>query len=282
MVMVEPSTERREVEPADPGRPVRGHRRRRWIVAIVVTSALVVTGFVGVRWWLTRPPAHVTVEQAVDRYRSSTSSSSPAAGMPTVPAAGVYVYRTTGSESVDAMGGDSHTYPSPTTITVRPTACGYDLSWIPVEGRSDVTSLCSVGGGWQEAGAVNVHEFFHISDGKTFVCDPGTWYVPPTATTSWTSACHAEDMTSTRTSHVVGTETVTVGDRDVAALHVHVDEVVSGASTGSTQLDLWLDPTTALLLQQLSTATTANDTVVGHVSFQETISLQLQSMTPQT
>ena len=252
-------------------------------MAAAAVAVLVVGGGLGFRAWLTAAPKHVTVGEAVDRYRSSASESSssvaPAIGL---PAPGVYVYTTDGREKVDALGGDTHNYPSPTTITVTSTGCGYHLSWMPVTGRADTTDVCRSAEGFVIATVVNAHEFFHISQAETFTCAPGSWWLPPAGTTQWTSSCRSDGGRLTeRVAHVVGTESVSVGGESRAAVHVRWDDTVTGSSTGSSASDLWLDPSTGLPLRETSTASTGNDTVIGHVTFDERIDLTLTSMAPQ-
>ena len=55
---------------------------------------------------------------------------------------------------------------------------------------------------------------------------------------------------------------------------------MNGVSTGASVTDLWLDPDTGLPWRQTSTASTGNDTVIGHVTFEARIDMTLQSTTP--
>ena len=84
-----------------------------------------------------------------------------------------------------------------------------------------------------------------------------------------------------RTGHVIGTEAVMVGTESVETVHVHLDDVVSGDSTGQTQTDLWLEPSSGLLVRQVSNPETGNATPIGQVTFHETIDLTLTSTAPQ-
>jgi hypothetical protein len=247
-------------------------------VALVAIVGVVI----GFRVWLLQEPARVTVEQAVDRYRSTSSdSTSSSSSMVDAPAPGVYVYTTDGRETVDAMGGDSHVYPSVTTVTVSPTECGFRMSWTPVEGRADDTEVCRGGGGLFESGAVNAHEFFRISQVENFMCAPGAWWLPPAGVTTWTADCRSDGgRLTSRVGQVVGVETMSLGTETRAVVHVRFEDTVTGSSTGASVTDLWLDPDTGLPWRQTSTASTGNDTVIGHVTFDERIDMTLQSTTP--
>jgi hypothetical protein len=225
----------------------------------------------------------VSVDQAVDRYRSTDSDTSAPAPVIGAPAPGVYVYVTDGYETVDALGGDTHTYPAETTITVTPTDCGFRMSWIPLSGRSDTTDVCRSDGGLAVTTAVNSHEFFHIAQDEHFTWDAGAWWLPPNGVTQWTSTGHSDGgRTTVRSGRVIGTESIQVGPQTRTTLHVRFDDTVTGSSTGTSSTDLWLDPSTGLALREVSTAATANDTAVGHVSFSETIDLGVVSAEPKT
>jgi hypothetical protein len=248
--------------------------------------ALGIVGVVGVvstiafRAWLTQAPSRVSVGEAVDRYRSSGGSASAVAvGAPDF---GVYIYATTGSESVDALGGDTHEYPSETTITVTPSDCGFRLVWMPLSGRTDLTEICRRDDALAIAQTVNSHEFFHMAQDERFTCDGDSWWLPPADVTEWTSVCRSDGgRTTARVGHVLGSEQVDVGGVVHSATHVRWDDTVTGSSTGTSSTDLWLDPTTGLPLRETSTASTGNDTAVGRVSFEEHIDLVLTSMNSQ-
>lgn len=250
------------------------------VVAVVVVVAI--AGVIGFRAWLTQAPHRVTVGQAVDRYRSTASDQSSAPAVAGVPEPGVYVYATYGSETVDALGGDTHTYPSETTITVTSTPCGgFQMAWRPVTGRADTTDVCRSNGGLLMTTVVNAHEFFHISQAETFTCDSDSWWLPPPGITRWSSVCRSDGgRTTERAGRVVGTDLVVVGTETRTAVHVRWDDVVSGSSIGTSANDLWLDPSTGLPLHETSTASTGNDTVIGHVTFSELVDLVLTTSTP--
>ncbi len=251
-------------------------------MAVGATIAIAGVGVVGFRWWLTRAPDAITVGRAVDRYRSSTSSSTAGTASGAVPAPGVYVYLTAGHETVDALGGDTHEYPSTTTITVTPKACGFRMTWTPMTGRSDTTDVCSADNGLATTRTIDVHEFFRMSQTETFTCADPSWWLPPKTSSAWTTTCISDGgRITTRQARVIGHEQVTVGDASQPSVHVAIDDVISGSSTGTTSTDLWLDPTTGLLLRERSSAKTANDTAIGRVTFTEQLDLLLQTTTPQ-
>lgn len=261
----------------------RRHRRPPWLAIAIGTVLALFAGVIGFRAWLKQPPEKVTVEQAVDRYRSTASSTTASSPALQAPAPGVYVFSTSGQESVDALGGDTHTYPAETTIMVTLTDCGFRMSWIPLSGRWDTTDVCGADGGFAETTVANAHEFFRISQVEHFVSEPGSWWLPPNGVTQWTSTSRSDGgRTTVRTGRLAGQEQVPVGTEVRPAVHVRFDDTITGSSTGTSSTDLWLDPSTGLPLRETSTATTGNDTIVGHVEFHESIDLRLVSTTPNT
>ncbi|HEX7096593.1 MAG TPA: hypothetical protein VF183_11965, partial [Acidimicrobiales bacterium] len=91
--------------------------RRLWWVLAGFAAGVVVTALVAWLWLRSDSADPVDVADVVERYRASTTN----APTPIVDASvtpGVYVYRTSGSERVDALGGSTHDYPEQTTITV--------------------------------------------------------------------------------------------------------------------------------------------------------------------
>ena len=278
--------ERHEIHEADAveARSKGARSRRRWIIAGLVVVTVVIGGAIGLRMWLTAPARTIGVSETVDRFRQSggsTNSTGSSTPRPQAPADGVYVYDTAGQESVDALGGDTHTYPSDTARTVTAEGCGYRITWAPLSGRSESSLLCLRDGGVAIAESTTAHEFLRQSDEEHFACDAGAWWLPPAGTTTWTTICRTADRVSTRSAHVLATETLVIGGQSRDAIHVRYDDVLSAGSTGTTTSDLWLDRETGLVLKQHNEADTRNDSVIGVVVFRERLDLTLRSVTPQ-
>src|SRR5690242_2729412 len=112
--------------------PARGPRRwmraLRWVLALAL---VVVAGGVLVLWWVSRPPAPVSVNDVINKFRNTSPSSAPRAnGGPQV---GVYLYATQGSEGISA-GHLTHHYPNVTTLTVTTDDCGLNFRWDALTG----------------------------------------------------------------------------------------------------------------------------------------------------
>ncbi len=168
------------------------------VVALVVLTAVALRVI-----WLHDRSRPVGVDVALGRYRdqaahaSTTASPSPATSPPTrpaeqrqdapitpppvaaLPAQGVYRYRTSGSESIDALDGARHDYPSETTMTVAPDGCGVVLRWEPLRERHDEWALCVGDEGIDlRPTAQQYHEFFSQPNAEVVACDRPVTLVP--------------------------------------------------------------------------------------------------------
>ncbi len=235
---------------------------------MVVTVAVVI----GVRAWLTEPPRRVGVAETVEGFRKVSKESAPIDG--------VYVYDTSGQEAVDVLGGDSHTYPADTALTVTTEGCGERMTWKPLAGRAETWLVCPVGGGLTTPSASSVHSFFRQTYDTGFVCD-GSWWVPPPDVTEWTSSCSNDARTSTRTGRVVGIEPYPIDGKTRQAIHVSWIDRLSRDSDGTVTTDVWIDQETGLMLKEHTVTDSRNDSVVGKVVFREQLDLTLRSLTPE-
>lgn len=229
----------------------------------------------------------VPLARTQQRYNASTSSiaitidetTQPQAVTVQLPTPGVYVYATTGRDSVDALTGAHHDYPATTTITVTPTACGVQQRWDVLEQRWEEWQRCAEGEGISEAGRANYDEFFGQSQTDTWVCSGDARPVAAAAGTTWTTTCTGETSTDTFHGVVVGSESQQVGSSAVATMHVRVT-ITDGNPTDSQVIDTWYSAGTDLVVAQTSTAATSNDTAIGTVHYAETYEIRLTSLTP--
>jgi hypothetical protein len=237
----------------------------------------------------------VSVEDAVEEFRGSAASSTSAAAATSAPAGagdaatlepGVYVYRTTGDEGVDTLGGTRHVYPPETTITVTRGGCGLVLRWVALAERSEEWDVCRGPSGdmltsYYEA----LHVFFGQDDRRYYTCPAGTPALPPKHTygerTSIT--CHSGGLTEVTESEVVGLESFTIGGVEREALHLRIAIQLSGddGTTGHAAAELWIDPATALPLRRIERGETTSPTVIGDVHYDEQYELVLISLDPQ-
>lgn len=295
-------------------------RRHPWAWAIGGLVTLLVVCGVGLLIWLRSDSANpVDVADIVDRYRaqaatsssstttSSTvandriphdsqpadrtdSTSSPAGAAPVTP--GVYVYDTTGSESVDALGGSRHRYPATTTITVtREGDRCIRMRWDALEQRWDDRVLCRDGATWRIVALTTFHSFFRQDENRSFTCDDDALFVPDAtagkATPGSSYRCASRGSGKSGASYeiddvsVVGHERVDVGGAEVDAVHVHYDVTVGGETTGATSIDRWFaTDVPGLLVRETNEGWTRSDTVIGAVEYDETYDLRLRRLEP--
>jgi hypothetical protein len=231
------------------------------------------------------------VGQAQQRYDESTSSTSISTSMSTgpgttptttiaqLPAPGVYVYATTGRDSVDALNGAHHDYPTTTTITVTPTPRGVQQRWDVLEPRWQELQHCTEGTGISETGRTNFDEFFGQSQTDSWLCTGAPRPLAAAAGTTWSTTCTSGSATDTDDGVVVGTEEQVVGTASVDTLHVRVT-ITDQTPSDSQIIDTWYRTGTDLVVVQTSTLATTNATQVGTVHYAETYAIRLTSLTP--
>jgi hypothetical protein len=201
------------------------------------------------------------------------------------PAQGVYAYATTGSEEVDVLGGSSHTYPDTTYVTLRHSACGFDVRWQPLEERWDDTSLCASDGRTEIRRYTMYHEFFQRGVEERFDCEPGAMRVfdrSAAAGATWMGRCEGEQSRIDMAVRVVGAETLDVGGTPVQAVRMHYDGRMSGANNGTQVQERWIDPRTALLLRMTSVVEGVVTSPLGQSNYAERYELRLTSLQPRT
>ncbi len=180
-----------------------GRRKQLTIGAAIVIPAAIAVGVL-----VPRDHANeIEVEEVVERFRASTvpvdtQPASPSTSTVTtstvsiipqqtdppitdplrevaVAEPGVYVYRTSGFEAIDALTGVTHEYPAETTITVIADGCGVLLRWDALEERREEWRLCATPVGIElQTQSLQYHEFFDQETPENVVCDLPVLLVP--------------------------------------------------------------------------------------------------------
>ncbi|MGZ4411284.1 MAG: hypothetical protein ACXVY8_04035 [Gaiellaceae bacterium] len=190
--------------------------------------------------------------------------------------AGVYVYATSGGESIDALGGAGHRYPAITTVTVRTVRCGLSLRWQPLKGRATTWTICTGGPGLELRGIDQLHRFFGQNDRTTYACSGGLIAPRGTARSfSCRTGSGGERISSTASEEA----SVTVKGRRLHALRVGTVARVSGASRGRESTLWWLDDR-GLPLRIVLHSRTSRSVFVGKVHYREDAELRLLSTSP--
>lgn len=200
---------------------------------------------------------------------------------PAVPPSGVYVYATAGFEEIGLPGG-RRGYPAQTTMTVRPTGCGADVRWDVFDERWALWETCSPTRGIELRAFTTHHEFFRQVEHRRYECTPGSELrpaadAPGSATRGRCDDGHATVDVMTA---VIAAVTIEVAGTAVDAIHVRIDEVLAGNTTGTRSSDSWYRSSDGLLLRRKAVTDVESETVVGNTSYREEVTLDLVSLEP--
>lgn len=284
-----------------------GRGRRRLIVATLVLGALVVTGLVVRRLWLTDTARVVDAQDALERFHDQQSTTTPAAprgsavdaaGPTTVVATsttvapaftlaapGVYRYVTNGSEQIDVLGGAHHDYPAETLLTVVPEGCGNRMRWDVLRERWEDLAVCVTPDGIElQPTSTNYHEFFQHGQEQIVQCDRATLVVPADGAPRPADAlqCIQAGAPWAPVWQVLGTEAVQVAGTTVDTTHVRLTVADDDEYWEHITADYWFDQQG---LPVRMTATKENRTssgLVGDVVYRESFTAELASLTPLT
>jgi len=230
----------------------------------------------------------VSSEEVQQRYNAATSAttdtatSAPNSADPT-PVPGVYVYRTTGRDSVDALQGAHHDYPATTTITITPTACGVTERWDVLDQRWEEWHRCATDGGISETARTSHDEFFGQSQTDAWTCVGASRPIAAAGSTgaTWATTCTSGTTVEVHDGVVIGADTIEVGTVAVATLHVRV--TISDATASDTQtIDTWYLQDSDLVVAQTAASATTNSSPIGDVHYVEAYEIRLTSLTPLT
>ncbi|HEY2326782.1 MAG TPA: hypothetical protein VGH52_04775 [Gaiellaceae bacterium] len=184
---------------------------------------------------------------------------------------GVYIYSTTGQESVSALGGSTHPYAPTTPITIVRTGCGLRVEWEPLDGRSTTWTLCTVKGNIELRGVAETHTFFKKTDHTNYKCTQLALKFTCTAGSGGESG----DATP------LGEALVSVNGEVNAGIIVRMTATVTGSSHGTETTEFYLAPRTLLPLRiSITNRTSRHEPLVGNVHYKEDATLVLVSRTP--
>lgn len=254
-------------------------------IALIVVVALVGTGW-GVLSWLRTGPRVVSVDEVVNNFRSTTTIAGQQVEQNKypLPPEGVYIYDTTGRESLEGPLSETHTYPSESAITVTHTTCGFSWRWDVFERRSDVSNWC-----WTDAGIIETdtstdHIFFKVHDKRAFECTPPAIVMPSKIPASNLpgAVCEGGDTVNTKSVEYLGTEELTVGGEKVETVVMKNVDVAGNKSTGQSAVTMWLRRSDGLVVKMRREADIGNDSIVGKISYVEDITLVLKSLSPKS
>lgn len=251
------------------------------------------------RWLLHDSSRPVSVAEIVERYQvdeattaeelttlpgqsspppSSTTapmSNSTPPGRAELPAPGVYVYTTSGTEHIDVLGGATHDYPATTTITVTSDPCGVQLRWDVLAERWDSWHLCATPTGITlDPSGTQYHEFFKQASREEAVC---TSSLTLETGVSATTPCLLDGDPWAPSWTVASAGTRTIGGRQVEALQVTMTIAEPSSEQTTTE---WVLTTGGLPLAATSTKHSVSSSPIGMVTYDEHYELSLTSLNP--
>ena len=213
-----------------------------------------------------------SISEALRRFRASEHGSG---GLN-----GVYLYATSGSESINALDGARHVYPAKTSITAIKVPCGVQLRWAALERRSTTWTFCSTAAGVELRTSDERHAFFGQSDHSVYVCSRRLLIPRKPSTVTKHFSCRSNRNLELGEARIIGFGTIEVGGRRVRAIRVRTDLTIHRRDSGSESIEWWLDARTALPLRIELHSRTSRKMWVGHVRYHEDFSLRLLSLTP--
>lgn len=247
--------------------------RRSWLAAAGVAVAAIAAGSTVWVFVLRETAAPASLDDALARYRAEA-----AAGRTPIPP-GVYVYATTGSESVSALGGRTHRYPKRSTLTVTAGGCGMRLRWDVLQHRSNVYEICD--GAGRLAAWTETHRFVGRDDVTVWRCQ-GTAWLPRNRSAGVSSPhrCRGGKTVQHGTLTVVGEERLMVAAGKVEVVHLELVAAESEEARGSLTEDRWLERDTGLPVRVRYRVRTHNPSPIGDVVFEERFTISLTSLVP--
>jgi hypothetical protein len=258
---------------------------------VIGVLLIVVATVVVVRKTLFRDRARaVSTVDALNRFRSESATTAPpttsvppitATAMLTLPAPGVYRYATEGEESVDVLGGATHTYPPETTITVTADGCGVLFRWDALQERRDEWRLCATKHGLVQGNGLQYHEFFGQAEPEDVVCPARPVMVPAVVEPGPATEvdCTLESDPWTVTWQVIGREARPAGDTTVDTVHVRQSVNDTAALGEQSTVDWYLDDH-GLPIYVTATKRSTSSSPIGTVLYQEHYTLSLESQEP--
>ena len=223
-----------------------------------------------------------TAPSEPDEAGSPTASTSLAEDLR--PANGVYRYRTAGGEEVPFINA-SRSYPSETTATVvRGRGCGWNLRVDLLAEHTDSYDMCSTAEGLAVPGLTITIEWFLIRRSISLTCYPAIplVVVGAPAGVARTSRCSGDDISTAMRVTDQGTADVRVGATTVRAMKVAMHMDISGMFAGGADYELWLEPSSGLLLRIRRSVDAEGQTPLGRQRYLEHHDSTLLDLTPST
>ena len=251
-------------------------RRRRWLTFLPLLAVLIAAGIfvVANRSQAISPTGTpVTLDSALADYRAHPGAQHDDIGFPdlpigkspdvkgfSVPAPGVYTYRSIGKDSI-IYNGDSYERPFPATsyATVRQAGgCVWELAFTPIKEHTDAHRQCSAPGEYLCLAHMQKVSFAGIEGDEQHKCDPAMVQVGGKATKPGgreETVCVSHGNRARIVIKYIAEEPVTVDGVPRPAHHVQIDSFVNGDGLeGTAVADAWFDVQDGLYLKMIRSA----------------------------
>ena len=271
------------------------HRHHRWWIPVVIVGGVIaIAATIPTVMFLTRTsPGAKNVNTAVSEFRSG-STSIPGGPVPAMrPPAGVYPLAGQGHETISFLHvsqNDGATMPM--TITHTNGNCwtlklDYNAAhWQSYDLCTQKNNVYEHGGKTYQSWNFGATQIANLS---TFKCEENikvargvkvgaTFKRRCTGTNSRVSGTTVTAGTIT----FLGRDRLTVGGKQIEALHYREVNKISGSQTGEETNEWWWSATDALPLQAKRSATVASASPIGSITYTESGNWKLKSTTPKT
>lgn len=195
---------------------------------------------------------------------------------------GIYLYRTSGFESIDVMSGVTHDYPTETSITVTVDGCGVLLRWDALQERREEWRLCATPAGIElQQQSLQYHEFFEQQTPEIVMCDLPVTVVPlsdepvePVALT-----CTIEDRPWLPVWEVLEADTRVVDGETVNVRRVRMT-IDNESSLYENYVADWMLAPNGLPIELTVLKQSKSESIAGDVVYNEQVHLELASLEP--
>lgn len=190
---------------------------------------------------------------------------------------GVYRYRTTGFEQVDALSGGRHEYPAETFMTITLSECGPVVRWDALAERWIDWEHC--GSNLAVTVSSTYHEWFGIPDLEEEICvEPRP--IAGAAGDLTTTICSTPGTVETYETTIVGQEVLEVGGVPIETTHLRRTSSLTSRSTGTAVVEVWRVSGTALMVRMEVSRSSVTPSAIGDVTYVEEFTLNLIGLTP--
>ena len=254
----------------------------RLLVSGFSFAVLLIVAVAGGVWFflLRSAGTQVDLRQALRLYRQDQHVA--AGSTEELPAPGVYVYKTSGSERL-SLAGISRSFPSASDMIVTDAHCA-SMDWVPIDQHTEGIMVCrQSNGGLAMSQASSTESIAGVSTSQVVHCPTTAYFVPPDPHPGqrWSAMCHAPDQVDKISGDVIGMTNISVHGQSVPALHTRINTSVSGNASGTDPTDYWVSPQTGLILRQREVVSASQSAgPLGSVHYSEEMAITMSSLVP--